>query len=136
MFHTVSADAETATSGRVGKASPSVSVFARAPLCPNTCRHCRCKLCDIATAHDDYICTIVNKGSCFLNEFPSGKSGICPSVTLTLGARNAPPNDVARRAHEYHLCMQCKRRGVVFLAPAGGEDPWAAKEDRPVLIWQ
>ena len=34
-----------------------------------------------------------------------------------------------RGTHEYHLCMQCERRGVVFLAPAGGEDPWAANDD-------
>ena len=39
-----------------GKASPSVSIFSRAPLCSNTCRHCRSKPCDIATDHDDHIC--------------------------------------------------------------------------------
>ena len=39
-----------------GKASPSVSIFSRAPLCSYTCRHCRCKPCDIATEHDDHIC--------------------------------------------------------------------------------
>ena len=39
-----------------GKASPSVSIFSRAPLCPNTCRRCRNKPCDIATDHDDHIC--------------------------------------------------------------------------------
>ena len=49
------ADAGTATPGRVGKASPSMSIFALQPLCPNTCRHCRCKPCDIATDHDDHI---------------------------------------------------------------------------------
>ena len=32
-----------------GKASPSVSIFSRAPLCSYTCRHCRSKPCDIAT---------------------------------------------------------------------------------------
>ena len=30
---------------------------------------------------------------------------------------------------KHHLCMQCERRGVVFLAPAGGEGPWAANDD-------
>ena len=34
-----------------------------------------------------------------------------------------------RGSHQYHLCMQCERRGVVFLAPVGGEDPWAANDD-------
>ena len=36
--------------------------------------------------------TIVNKGSCFQNESPSGRSRTCPFVIL--GARSAP-NDVA-----------------------------------------
>ena len=88
------ADTEAATLGCVGKASSSVSVLSRALLCPNTCRHCRCKPCDIATDHDDHICTIVSKGNCFLNEFPSGKPRACPSVTL--GVRSAPLNDAAR----------------------------------------
>ena len=26
-----------------------------------------------------------------------------------------------RGPHQHHLCMECERRGVVFLAPAGGE---------------
>ena len=34
-----------------------------------------------------------------------------------------------RGPHQHHLCMECERRGVVFLAPAGGEDPWAANDD-------
>ena len=36
--------------------------------------------------------TIVNKGSCFQNESPSGRSRTCPFVIR--GARSAPPNDV------------------------------------------
>ena len=39
---------------RAGKASPSVSIFARAPVCPDTCRYCRRKPCDVATVHDDH----------------------------------------------------------------------------------
>ena len=39
-----------------GKASPSVSILFRSPLCSHTCRHCRCKPCDVATEHDDHIC--------------------------------------------------------------------------------
>ena len=39
-----------------GKASPSVSIFSRSPLCSHTCRHCRSKPCDIATEHDDHMC--------------------------------------------------------------------------------
>ena len=32
---------------RAGKASPSVSIVARAPVCPDTCRYCRRKPCDV-----------------------------------------------------------------------------------------
>ena len=46
---------EVAIRGVGGKASPSVSIFSRAPLCPNTCRDCKNKPCDIATVHDEQI---------------------------------------------------------------------------------
>ena len=41
---------------RIGKASPSVSIFARDPLCKNTCRYCRCRPCDVGIEHDDHTC--------------------------------------------------------------------------------
>ena len=41
---------------RIGKASPSVSIFARDPLCKNTCRYCRCRPCDVGVEHDDHTC--------------------------------------------------------------------------------
>ena len=63
------ADSGTAAPDRVGKASPSVSIFTLAPLCPNTCRCCRCKLYDVATDHE--------QRHCFQNESPSERpSGI------------------------------------------------------------
>ena len=89
------ADTEAATLGRVGKASPSVSILSRAPLCPNTC----IGTADVSLAISLQImmityATVVNKGNCFLNEFLSGKPRACPSVTL--GVRSAPLNDAAR----------------------------------------
>ena len=75
-----------------GKASPSVSIFSRAPLCPNTCRHCRNKPCDIATDHDDHICYNCEQ-YCFLNVFRSGRRRSCPFATY--GAWSVLLNDAA-----------------------------------------
>ena len=121
-------DAGTAAPDRVGKASPSVSIFARAPLCQNTCRHCRCKLCDIATDHDDHICCNCEQRQLFPERIPKWEISdqpICDSWCQECATQRC----CTRGAHKYHLCMKCERRGVVFLAPARGEDPWAAKED-------
>ena len=41
---------------RIGKASPSVSIFSRDPICKNTCRYCRCQPCDVGVEHDDHTC--------------------------------------------------------------------------------
>ena len=38
----------------LGKASKSVSIFARAPLCKDTCRYCRTQPCDVGIEHDDH----------------------------------------------------------------------------------
>ena len=110
-----------------GKASPSVSIFSRAPLCPNTCRHCRNKPCDIATDHDDHICYNCEQSSgyCFLNVFRTQNLPICDLWCQECATQRC----CTRGSHQYHLCMQCERRGVVFLAPVGGEDPWAANDD-------
>ena len=45
-------------SRRIGKASPSVCIFARDPLCKNTCRYCRCRPCDVGVEHDDHTCYV------------------------------------------------------------------------------
>ena len=122
------ADTEAATLGRVGKASPSVSILSRAPLCPNTCRHCRCKPCDIATDHDDHICYSCEQRQLFPERIPKWETPSLP-ICDSWCQECATQRCCTRGAHEYHLCMQCERRGVVFLAPAWGEDPWAANED-------
>ena len=49
------ANSVSAAPCRVGRASPSVSIFARAPVCPDTCRYCRRKPCDVATVHDEHL---------------------------------------------------------------------------------
>ena len=110
------------------KASPSVSIFSRAPLCPNTCRHCRSKPCDIATDHDDHICYNCEQRLLFPERIPKWETQNLPICDLWC-QECATQRCCTRGSHKYHLCMQCERRGVVFLAPDGGEDPWAANDD-------
>ena len=101
-----------------------VSIFSRAPLCSHTCRHCRCKPCDIATEHDDHICFNCEQRILFPERIPKWemqKLPICDLCCLECATQRC----CTRGPHQHHLCMECERRGVVFLAPAGGEDPWA-----------
>ena len=117
----------SAIRGGGGKASPSVSIFSRAPLCPNTCRHCRNKPCDIATDHDDHICYNCEQRLLFPERIPKWETQKLPICDLWC-QECATQRCCTRGSHQYHLCMQCERRGVVFLAPVGGEDPWAAND--------
>ena len=65
------------------KASPSVSIFSRAPLCPNTCRHCRNKPCDIATDHDDHICYNCEQRLLFPERIPKWETQKLPPSSNT-----------------------------------------------------
>ena len=77
-----------------GKASPSVSIFSRSPLCSHTCRHCRSKPCDIATEHDEVTCaSIVSRGYYSLREFRSGRCRSC--LFAIYGATSVPLNGAA-----------------------------------------
>ena len=49
-------DATQTAPRRLGKASKSVSIFARALVCKDTCRYCRARPCDVAVDHDDHTC--------------------------------------------------------------------------------
>ena len=118
---------DVATMEGGGKASPSVSIFSRAPLCPNTCRHCRSKPCDIATDHDDHICYNCEQRLLFPERIPKWETQNLPICNLWC-QECATQRCCTRGSHQYHLCMQCERRGVVFLAPDGGEGPWAAND--------
>ena len=110
-----------------GKASPSVSIFSRSPLCSHTCRHCRSKPCDIATEHDDHMCFNCEQRLLFPERIPKWEMQKLPICDLWCH-ECATQRCCARGPHQHHQCMECERRGVVFLAPAGGEDPWAASE--------
>ena len=65
------ADSVSAAPCRAGKASPSVSIFARAPVCPDTCRYSRCKPCDVATVHDDHTCYNCEQRQLFPERIPA-----------------------------------------------------------------
>ena len=41
---------------RQGRASRPVSIFARAPVCQNSCTYCKACPCDVADEHDDHTC--------------------------------------------------------------------------------
>ena len=76
-----------------GKASPSVSIFSRAPLCSNTCRHCRSKPCDIATDHDDHICYNCEQRILFPERIPKWEMQKLPICNY--GALSVLLNDAA-----------------------------------------
>ena len=86
---------------RVGKASPSVSIFSRAPLCPNTCRHCRCKPCDIATDHDDHICYNCEERQLFPERIPKWETPSLP-ICDSWCQECATQRCCTRGTHEYH----------------------------------
>ena len=112
------------TPKRTGKASPSVSIFARDPLCKFTCRHCRCRPCDIGCEHDDHTCYDCEQRLLYPEEVPWQHPVVpaCPSwCTQCVTQRCA-----VRGPHDLHLCMDCEYRLAKCPTPGGGGDPWAA----------
>ena len=81
-----------------------------------------------ATDHDDHICYNCERRLLFPERIQKWETPSLPICDLWC-QECATQRCCTRGTHEYHLCMQCERRGVVFLAPAGGEDPWAANDD-------
>ena len=107
-------DAAQGASCRSGKATESVSIFARAPVCEDMCRYCRNRAWDVASTHDDHICF-----PCEQRLRQSGPTGrppllpVCDSWCHMCSTQRCGPRD----AHDLHLCMRCERRPVT--------DPWA-----------
>ena len=119
------ADSGTAAPGRVGKASPSVSIFARAPLCPNTCRYCRCKPCDVATDHDDHTRYNCEQRQLFPERIPKWEIPdlpICDSWCQACATQRC----CSRGAHGCHLCMRCERQGFFLARSCLGQVPGGA----------
>ena len=97
---------------RAGKASPSVSIFARAPVCPDTCRYCRRKPCDVATVHDDHTCYNCEQRQLFPERIPAWELPdlpICDSWCRACATQRC----CYRGAHDSHFCMRCERKGAV-----------------------
>ncbi len=123
-------DAGQAAPRRLGKASESVSIFARAPVCQDTCRYCRVKPCDVAIAHDDHTCYDCEQRLLH----PEGAPGLpwrpplLPGCTFWCHLCSTQRCGL-RDVHDLHLCMRCERRPAADPAPVGGGDPWAAVDD-------
>ena len=108
------ADSVSAAPCRVGRASPSVSIFARAPVCPDTCRYCRCKPCDVATVHDDHTCYNCEQRQLFPERIPKWEVPdlpICDSWCQACATQRC----CSRGAHASHFCMRC----MIFLFCVG-----------------
>ena len=108
---------------RIGKASPSVSIFARDPLCKNTCRYCRCRPCDVGVEHDDHTCYDCEQRRLLHPEGVPGATPGCESWCTQCTSQRC----AVRGLHELHVCMGCER-AMTFPTPVGGGDPWAAPE--------
>ena len=110
---------------RVGKASPSVSIFSRDPLCKNTCRYCRCQPCDVGIDHDDHTCYRCEQRLLH----PEGVPGAPWQPPLTPGCASWCTQCTSQRCavrglHELHVCMGCEH-AMKVATPLGGGDPWA-----------
>ena len=106
---------------RIGKASPSVSIFSRGPICKNTCRYCRCQPCDVGVEHDDHTCYSCEQRLLH----PEGVPGAPWRPPLTPGCKSWCAHCTSQRCalrglHELHL--------MKISTPEGGGDPWAASE--------
>ena len=95
---------------RIGKASPSVSIFSRDPLSKNTCRYCRCRPCDIGVEHDDHTCYSCEQRLLH----PEGVPGAPWQPPLMPGCESwctqcTSQQCAVRGLHELHVCMGCER---------------------------
>ena len=113
---------------RIGKASPSVSIFSRDPICKNTCRYCRCQPCDVGVEHDDHTCYSCEQRLLH----PEGVPGAPWRPPLTPGCKSWCAHCTSQRCavrgfHELHVCMSCEH-AMKISTPEGGGDPWAAHD--------
>ena len=110
---------------RLGKASKSVSSFARAPLCKDTSWYCRTRPCDVGIEHDDHTCCDCEQP--LLD--PEGVPGAPWRPPLLPGcvswcARCTSQRCAVREPHDIHICMRCEHLPTAHPTPMG--DPWAS----------
>ena len=104
---------------RLGKASKSVSIFARDPLCKDTCRYCRRRPCDVGIEHDDHTCYDCEQQLLH----PEGVPGDSWRLPLLPGCeswchRCTSQRCAVREPHDLHVCMRCEN------LPAAHSEGW------------
>ena len=100
---------------RQGRASRPVSIFARAPVCRESCVHCKACPCDVAEGHDDHTCYDCEQ--LMLN--PAGdpnapwKAPRLPACELICD-HCSRQKCCLRYLHDSHACYWCDRNGVTL----------------------
>ena len=107
---------------RLGKASKPVSIFARDPLCRDTCRYCRRRPCDVGIEHDDHTCYDCEQQLLILH--PEGVPGAPWQLPLLPGCeswcqRCTSQRCAVREPHDLHICMRCEDRPAALPTRGG-----------------
>ena len=123
-------DTEQAAPRRVGKASQSVSIFARAPVCPVT--RAGTAGANLVTLRLHMMITLamtVSRGCCFPNEYLHGNSRSC--LCVTPGVRSVLPNgvDFVVLMNVIYACGVSERRRC-SLPPQGAGTPGQKEKKR------
>ena len=115
---------------RLGKASKSVSIFARDPLCKDTCRYCRRRPCDVGIEHDDHTCYDCEQQLLHSERAPgdSWRLPLLPGCESWCH-RCTSQRCAVRELHDLHICMQCENLPAAHSTPVRGGDPWATTPD-------
>ena len=106
-----------------GRASRPVSIFARAPVCQESCTYCKACPCDVADEHDDHTCY-----ECEQRRLNPGRDPNAPWRAPQLPACELTCDHCSRQKcclrylHDIHACYWCDRRPRSVPAPTGGGD--------------
>ena len=103
---------------RQGRACRPVSIFASAPVCRESCVHCKACPCDVAEEHDDHTC--YNCEQRMLN--PAGDPNApwrAPRLrACELICDHCSRQKCCRRClHDIHACYWCDRNGLTLPTP-------------------
>ena len=115
---------------RLGKASKSVSIFVRDPLCKDTCRYCRRRPCDVGCEHDDHTCYDCEQQLLY----PEGVPGAPWQLPLVPGCESwrhkcTSQRCAVREPHDLHICMRCEHLPAAHPTPVRGGDPCTTTPD-------
>ena len=124
----VAETAAMATPRRLGKASKSVSIFARDPFCKNTCRYCRKRPCDVGITHDDHTCYDCEQQLLHPEGVYTGQLPLLPGCESWC-SRCTSQRCAVREPHDLHICMRCEYLPTALPTPVWSGDPWASTPD-------